>query len=122
MQMQSSHTRTVGLCFLACKPSSFRSIFQENSIFWIAILLFLSVTPYPLWFAIFHVMRGELFGCLNSFLSNADWLSLWIFVIVAIKKAEQARDFHFSAFICICVLKKLATCTCHVQYMYMTCT
>ena len=44
--MQSSHFRTVGLCFLACKASSFWSIFQENSFFWIAMLLFLSVTPY----------------------------------------------------------------------------
>ena len=67
MQMQSSHICTVGLCFLACKPSSFWSIFQKNSVkrvfgpspycyfcqsrpmvgsVFIAILLFLSVTPY----------------------------------------------------------------------------
>ena len=70
--MQSSHIRTVGLCFLAGKASSFWSVFQENSvkrIFWpsphccfcqsrpmvgcvfIAILLFLSCS-HALWLAV----------------------------------------------------------------------
>ena len=101
MQMQSSYTHTVGLCFLACKPSSFWSIFQENSVKHVfcpsSYCCFCQ--SYPMVCCIPHGTRGGLFGCLSLFPSEADWLSLWIFVTVAIKKAEQARDLHISAFI-----------------------
>ena len=112
MQMQSLHIHTVGLCFLTCKPSSFWSIFQENS-----VKRVFGPSPYccffVLWFAMFHVIHVGLFGCLSSFPSEADWLSLWIFVTVAINKAEQARDLHVSALI---IIIRFVTCT---MYMCM---
>ena len=64
MQMQSSHTCTVGLCFLACTTSLFWSIVQE-------------------------VYDGI---CACSELCDCCF-----------KKAEQARDSHFSAFIIIVI-------------------
>ena len=79
--MQSSHIRAVCLCFLACKPSSFWSIFYKTAlkhVLSVAILLFLPVTPYVL--LLLTWLCGGLFGCLSSFPSEADWLSLWIFV------------------------------------------
>ena len=67
--MQSSHTRTVDLCFLACKASSFWSIFQENSVkcvfLAIAMLLFLSVTPHGWLFVHRHIA---------IFVSHTPWL------------------------------------------------
>ena len=46
MQMQSSHIRTVGLCFLACKAASFWSIFQKNSKKTRFLAIAILVTPY----------------------------------------------------------------------------
>ena len=93
MQMQSSHIRTVGLCFLACKAASFWSIFQKNSkkrVFWplpywshpmVALCvhrhILLFCQSHPMVGCCVHVVHG---GCLRSFLSEADWLSLWIFM------------------------------------------
>ena len=97
--MHSSHIRTVGLCFLACKPCLFWSIIQKNSLkrvfgpspycyfcqsrpyvglVFFAILLFLSVTPCG-WLLCTRV-RSALLGVLSSFPSETVWLSLWIFV------------------------------------------
>ena len=110
--MQSSHIRTVDICFLACKASSFWSIFQENSekrVFWsspyccfclsrpmvgcifIAMLLILSVTPYDWLCVVFHVYAVD------------DWM-FWLSLE---QKAEQARDSHFSAFIYLSVIREL---------------
>ena len=97
MQMQSSHIRTVCLCFLACKASSFWSIFQENSekrVFWSSPYCFLSVTPHGWLFIHRHVA---------VFVSHTLWLvvcSTWYAMTGCFEqKAEQARDLHSSAFI-----------------------
>ena len=77
--MQSSHIRTVGLCFLACKPSLVWSIVQKNS-----LKRVFGPSPYCC-FCQSHPMvgccvHGGLLGVLSSFPSEIDWLSLWILV------------------------------------------
>ena len=44
----------------------------------IAIMLFLSFTPYG--WNVFHVVTWWTFSVFSLFLSEADWLSLWIFM------------------------------------------
>ena len=102
--MQSSHILTVGLCFLACKPFSFWSIFQKKSkkhVFGqLPYCYFCQSRP-----MVCFIPRAWYAADVFELQCEADsGLSLWILVTVAIKKAEQARDSHFSAFIIIVII------------------
>ena len=68
------------------------------------MLLFLSVTPYG-WLRVYlscpmvgcyvHVVHGGLLDVLSSFSSEADWLSLWIFVT----ESRAGEGFALCAFL-----------------------